>query len=319
MRVFKYVFIALLLFLMPSWVAANEACKDVEEQFRQIVEGNYEPSYMTLASGYDPTEGWNPENTLYEGEIYSHLNWLNPNSSDIDKQLSFDSDPTVKVCDEGRLYRVYFPIRLQVRQFESDSSPVRTPSYNPGIKVYWMNNMEKTERVLNYASFGFYHYSNGQLGPHLNSITNLPNTEDGSFSSDYLEFSYFGFEQPDENQWLKWWKVNLRTYLLGLTWEPDQTDRFEKAKLDLSAKTSVFDIGYDWKSEWQLTTSYKYGKSSNELSDITQLLIEGRLKPSYWEDLGLYLRYDYGNDYYNIHYRKKMNRIQLGISFFPAF
>lgn len=266
-----------------------------------VVKSYFDPSYITIGGGYDKENSIKSDDIYYEGQINAHLNWWNSDDN-----------------TESHRWRVYVPIRIQIRQFTTDSSPVKTPSFNPGLKLYyWRGNWGKSENDFSYTSIGIHHYSNGQSGSHYDSGTGLINTEDGSFSSDYLELSYY---RVCDDPWLNWGKINFRQYITNKTWEEEQTDFYEKSLLELSGK-KIFNpkLTFIKEVQLQLTVGHKFGRKYDSpgkrinSKDKFQYTAELSAKPKAWEDLSLYLRWDKGYDYYNINYQNKINRIQFGL------
>jgi len=115
------------------------------------------------------------------------------------------------------------PIRLQVRQFTTESSPVKTPSYNPGIRMYYTRGSWRDEDSLFYLSAGLHHYSTDRAAP----IT-IP-TERSTPRAAALHGLCRAFALLDRKY--SWTKFNFRKYLIGgiATWEPAQSHYYEKA------------------------------------------------------------------------------------------
>jgi len=77
--------------------------------------------------------------------------------------------------------------RVAVRIMKGTSSPVRTPSYNPGATVY-LRLLNDTTHLF-YAHASLFHHSNGQDGPTLDPNDSTEprkmNTYNGSFATNY--------------------------------------------------------------------------------------------------------------------------------------
>lgn len=302
--IFAYFF----TFYCSTYVAAQGDDDNFKlSELNKEIEKYFEPSYVTFGGGYDSERRITSDDIYYEAQIYTHLNWFgNKNGT-------------------KNFFRVYLPIRLQVRHSRTESSPVKTPSYNPGIRLYYWNKcLTKHVKKFNYFSAGFHHYSNGQNGPHFDPASGLINTENGSFSSDYTELSYY---RVDDESFFEWKKLNVRTYLTGLTWEEPQTDFYEILLLELSGKKNLKILEkINFESDLQITLGYKFGRNfispsvDASIEDNLQYTVEWGMKPKFskidflsWDDLSLYVRWDRGYDYYNINYQNKINRFQFGI------
>lgn len=278
------------------------------------LERHFEPSYLTAGGGINRTNTIDWGDLFYEAQVYVHYTW-------------FDTAYGESPPDGDYHLRVVLPIRLQVRQYRSDSSPVKTPSYNPGIRVYLTRTAWTNAERMFYLSTGFHHYSNGQSGPHYNSDGTI-NIENGSFSSDYAELSCYWDRRR------AWTKLNLRTYLVSkhFTWEPEQSHYYERGMAEITWR-------YDFRGEFrkpsnpqrdpglavQLTGAYKYGRDyikpgvnagfKDNFQWTAEALVPGQMIRYRWQwkDVRFYVRYDRGYDYYNIHYQERMDRVQFGI------
>jgi hypothetical protein len=117
------------------------------DDVRTVIVENFEKTYITAGSGLRLGGDHTAKDIMYEGQVFANLNWLQPGSEDV-----------------GLKQWVDIPIRIQVRQLTSESKPVRTPSYNPGLRWYgWYK--DSGEKALSYYSVGLFHYSNGQDSP----------------------------------------------------------------------------------------------------------------------------------------------------------
>lgn len=274
-----------------------------EDEKLNIIKNNFEPTYFTICGGVDTENKTKCDQQYYEAQFYLHYNL-----KDVDEIG----------CLKNSHLKTFIPIRLQVRQDKTSSSPVKTPSYNPGVRAYYWHNswVNDDAKKFYYTSLGFHHYSNGQSGPHLNNDGTV-NTGNGSFSSDYLELS--GYMKRDD----VWGKLNVRSYLTGLTWEPDQTDRYETFLFEATGKKVFPCLG---NSTAQGTVGYKYGRKydapgelasfSDNLQYTGELIIplkSTKIDLFNWKDIDLYVRWDMGHDYYNINYQNRMNKFQLGV------
>lgn len=296
------------IFLILCVSARAETQKSIGDVFKTYAE----PSYITLGGGYDLTDDTDFEDIIYEAQLSANFNWY---GRGLDK-ASLKEDA----------WGLYVPIRFAVRQFSTDSSPVKTPSYNPGLRLIYAN-QEAFESIQKFRfwSLGLHHYSNGQSGDHLLADGSV-NTETGSFSSDYLELAYHIL---DHERTFKFLKFKYRAYLTNLTWEEEQTDFYEDALLEVTAQFNFKAVLQDTplqefveeteSTELFFSAGYKLGKKfdidGDDASgkDRSQYKIEYITRPGGWKDMAIYLRWDYGNDYYNINYRNRINRIQLGL------
>jgi hypothetical protein len=122
---------SLFVFVVSLFGCSSALAHEPEEEklwsadFRTIKE-HLEPSYLTFGGGYDLENKIKLNDIYYEGELFAYLKFW--------EELDFTN----------HAFRLYLPIRVQLRQFRSSSSPVKTPSFNPGIKLYYSITLVKT-------------------------------------------------------------------------------------------------------------------------------------------------------------------------------
>jgi len=285
---------------------------------RRVITENMEVSYITARSGKrfegDKTGG----NLFYEGQIFKNIDWIAWNWGNTD-------------------YWLDVPIRLGVRQLTDASRPVRTPSYNPGIRLYIAPKGQAgdaasddvSKKGLWYSSVGIHHYSNGQDGQ-----STLPdgsvNTSSGSFNTNYAEAALHVRKNMGPFNWAR---LALRQHFYG-TFEPFEHDQYEKRHLSLEARTRECSFFPNLPTHLKFTGIYGWGYHyvvKNDTfpeqnikagaRDKLNLTAELIARPNFgealswkkWKDLALYLRYDYGYDYYNINFQHRINRLQIGV------
>jgi len=276
---------------------------------RRIIDEHLEPSYVTFGSGLRLGGDQTRRKMLYEGQIAKNI------------QL-FD--------DEGRNripFWVDLPIRIGLRQLTADSYPVATPSFNPGLRVFWApRRIEDRYRQgnLHYYSLGVHHHSNGQDGPSALD-DGAANTRNGSFSTNYIELAAHlaGRLGP-----FQWGRIALRHHFHG-TWEPFQDNQYERQALTVQVRTPE---GFGSRLQLRFAATYGMGyryvvkndvdATRNEEAGVRDRLhatVELLGRPSWgiirgpWKDVALFVRYDIGHDYYNINFQNRMNRLQFGV------
>lgn len=283
----------------------NDKGLTVEAARNTIVE-NFEKTYITARSGLRLGGDQTAKNILYEAQIFANLNWIRPKDD--------PSEPP------GFKQWLDIPIRIQVRQLMSESKPVRTPSYNPGLRWYGWHK-EKGDTSMFYYSAGVFHYSNGQDGP-SNNPDGTVNTQNGSFSTNYFEGS---LNSTLNGTFVQWVSLEWRQHFIG-TWEPFQHEQYERGHVAVKARSDQFNF-LAQPSQLGATVAYGYGRKfviKNDVDptqnvdaktrDNLSATLELNVKPADWKDVSIYLRYDIGYDYYNINFQNRMNRIQLGFS-----
>ena len=259
---------------------------------RILINENMEHSYITPSSGVRMGGDQTADNMLYEAQIFTNLEWFKGN------------------LPGGRIdYWLDVPVRIGVRQFDDNSLPVRTPSFNPGLRTYLWWNTNHTA-PLYYASIGLHHYSNGQDGEALMPDGTV-NTRTGSFSTNYVEIAAHMLRKT-EGFAPQWYRLAIRQHFIG-TWDAAQRGQYEKGDVSLKVRTREF-LKDTYPFQFTFTGAYGYGRDYIVKNDVdpaqnikahfrdkwnftTELTLKPTIFKTRWTDLAFYLRYDYGYDY----------------------
>ena len=290
----------------PSANTPKPTFADLEEQrvsreIRQDMLDHQELSYFTVSSGLRLKSDQGSSNFLYEAQIVKNIA-IHPSN---------DQSHTGKLWIDA-------PVRIAVRQFTGASLPVRTPTFNPGLRLTW------APHSRTYYSVGLHHYSNGQDGDSTLDDGTV-NTRSGSFNTNYLEVA--AHHRDDSNQdALHWAQLSVKQHFAG-TFEAFQRDQYPRQQITLGLHSKDF-ASFGTRVQFRLTETLGLGyhfiaknavdptrnigvRLGNRIN--TRLEIVG-LIPKIGNELGLYFRYDYGFDYYNIHFQKRLNRFQIGVA-----
>ncbi len=208
--------------------------------------------------------------------------------------------------------------QIIIRMYDEESYPVKTPSYIPQLSVYYLLN-KKTP--LEYAVlFGrLAHHSNGQDGEFYNEDGSI-NLETGNFSTNFVEFGLLKTGYSDNLKAIKtikssieihpkyWMFKELNGIYSGLRWNSSFTSfKFpinkaanqDRAKFSLKAETTIMLDNY------------------NDLKFLDLNRINAKLTfyyhPSFLEDIGLFVQFYHGMDYYNIYFNHQISVIRFGI------
>lgn len=252
----------------------------------QIEQGN---SYFTT-----PFDVGNIENLVFEGNLIPNF--------------------IIRENDKAHLMLV-LTTQLKIRMFNERSKPVRTPSYLPHLSMFYsIGNSEKRERYSVFFRYG--HHSNGQQGPTIleNGEFNLVS---GDFSTNYFELggvkafyykplkSVLFFESTFEyhmkeftqNQILGKYSLkrwNNRISILSMPVENDTKGRFE------------VDARFNW----------KFG-NINQWNALYYKRLDFKLtayySPKFLKEVGFFVQYYAGMDYYNIYFDHYLSVLRFGI------
>jgi len=288
-RVFAIAFL-LLNFQVYSQI---DSTKEYDFDLSIISEINSGNSYVTAGGGFG-----NIEPLIFEANLIPNF--------------------ILRVNKKAKLMGVITP-QIILRMYNEESLPVQTPSYMPQFTLYYSIG-EKLE-VTNFTIFGkLAHHSNGQQDDFYLENGEV-NYKSGNFSTNYFEFgiikTFFNvyrntahffttsFELHPEglsNEELKGiysfnrWNAQFAIFKLPHKLE---INKKERAEFSLKAKlTWLFGDLYNWNS-----------LSFNRfIGDVTFYY-----HPSFFEDIGLFVQYYHGYDYYNIYFPKNRDIIRIGI------
>lgn len=203
--------------------------------------------------------------------------------------------------------------KVVLRMFNEDSSPVRSPSFMPRIAVFLWFQKKVQDKPTFYGSVTLSHHSNGQAGPFFNDDGTI-NHDDGSFSTNYFDFALFatGFR----GKFLGWSSVSLQWHP-GFNEDPELKGRYGLLRLNL-ATTLVADLPFHGQLNLRVSAILddfmKVSKSPvlREFERFPFSLAYSMTVPGI--DLGVYLGYYIGHDYYNIFFDHVIHTVQIGIS-----
>lgn len=204
--------------------------------------------------------------------------------------------------------------------FQEESSPVKTPSYMPQITVYY--NFKEKNNSPNFSMYGrIAHHSNGQDGDFLleNGEINLKN---GDFSTNYLELGFITTNINKRFNAYQFFKTSIEIHpdafindeLEGIYSQYRWHNAFSIFKLPQNEnQTHSKKPAISIKGE----ATWMFGKYNN--FDATSLSPE-RLNlslifyyhPKFLEDIGLFVQYYHGSDYYNIYFDHRMDILRFG-------
>ena len=196
--------------------------------------------------------------------------------------------------------------QIIIRMYNEDSYPVRTPSYIPQVSFYYVANKKE---ALNYlVLFGkIAHHSNGQDGNFYNE-DNTINLQSGNFATNFFELGFLKTAYSNKLKAIKTFKSSIeihpKSWILqelkgsysGLRWHntftsfkfPLSADESKRANFSLKAETTL------------MLDNYK------DLDVFDLKRFNGSLTfyyhPKFLEDIGLFVQFYHGMDYYNIYF-----------------
>tara|TARA_R110000822_G_scaffold73538_1_gene176718 strand:+ start:430 stop:1329 length:900 start_codon:yes stop_codon:yes gene_type:complete len=290
----KYCSISILLYLLISQALA-QGVPDSLPQFNlgKIAQVNQGDSFITF-----PTDIGNLEPLMFEANV-------NP---------SF----VVRKRKDSRLMAV-LTAQITIRMYNEESYPVKTPSYIPQISAYYLVGAKNSaDRSTIFVKMG--HHSNGQDGSFYNDDGNI-NLQTGNFATNFFEM---GWLKTDYNSNLKAEKifktsleVHPRSWMLqelhgqysGLRWH----NAFLAYKLPLKmGPRGSIKANFSLKAEtmWSLDKLYDWDTFNIKRLNAS---VTFYYHPKFLEDIGFFVRYYHGMDYYNIYFQHRLDVVRFGI------
>jgi hypothetical protein len=224
----------------------------------------------------------------------------------------------IRESKNSRLIGVLTP-QIIIRMYQQESLPVRTPSYIPQITVYYFFNGKcNTEEISIYGRFA--HHSNGQEGDFFleNGEVNL---NSGNFATNYLETGFIATNFNTHFNAYQFFKTSLEIHPKGwhieeldgiystVRWHntfsifklPLLKDRYSRKNANISIKGEV---------TWMFGDVHDLNAISAERFNLSLTLY---YHPKFLEDIGLFVQYYHGSDYYNIYFDNRLDVLRFGL------
>jgi hypothetical protein len=259
-----------------------------------------EPSYILFGSGIG-----NLEPMLFEGNIVPYF------------MISLNQD---------NKWGIELSPRIIIRMYNKESFPIRTPSFIPKATFFYhlVDNTNKSKDLFMY--FSWLHHSNGQDGSFYNVDSTTINTQSGNFSTNWIEGGVY-ISRPDPD--IPNSSIDIKLYsAYDYLQESNLNGTYGRLRfyLDLQKDVSLTKIFKKHKRSSNnrsltLKQSFRFGWICGNLTD-TKTIDSKRLifqytlafKPTFLNDIAVFARYNYGQDYYNIYYNRTINVFRIGIA-----
>ena len=218
---------------------------------------------------------------------------------------------------DAKLMAVLTP-QVVLRMYNEKSLPVRTPSYIPHITFYY--SIGKELSIDNFSIFGkIAHHSNGQEDDFYLENGDI-NYHFGNFSTNYFEAGVIKTFYDNNLNAAQFFSTSLEVHPEGLSdtelgglysfyrWNNQfaifklplelSDNKKERAKFSLKGQfTWLFGDVNDW----------EFFSLNRIVASITFYY-----HPSFLEDIGLFVQYYHGQDYYNIYFPISRDIIRIG-------
>ncbi len=256
----------------------------------QVNQGN---SYITF-----PTDIGNIEPLWFEGNVIPNF--------------------YLRQSQNSRLMGVLTP-QVIIRMYQEESFPVRTPSYIPQITVIY-SLQEKKNSMSSYVYGRIGHHSNGQEGDFYLENGEI-NLKSGNFATNFFELGFIATNLNTRFNAYQFFKTSFEIHpkelvqdeLIGIYSRYRWHNAFSIFKLSSNdnqdkIKRPAFSI----KGE----TTWMFG-DYNDLATISSerlnLSLTFYYHPKFLEDIGLFVQYYHGSDYYNMYFDHRIDVLRFGI------
>ena len=222
----------------------------------------------------------------------------------------------IRKRNDSKLMAVLTP-QIIIRMYNEESYPVRTPSYIPQITMYYL--ADKTDALNYLVLFGkIAHHSNGQDGSFYNE-DNTINLQTGNFATNFFEFGILKTGYSNRLKAIKtlkssieihpksWMLQDLKGQFSGLRWHntftsfkfPLRDSYSDRANFSLKAELTFMLDNYN----------------DLEVLDLDRIntSLSFYYHPKFLEDIGLFVQFYHGMDYYNIYFERQLSIVRFGI------
>ena len=284
------IFIIILLKL-SAYCQANDST--VKFSLPLIAQENQGNSYITF-----PTDIGNIESLWFEG-------YLIPNFY-------------LRTSKNSRLMGVLTPQTI-LRMYQEESYPVRTPSYMPQMTAYYK--LIDFEKNMSLTLFGrIAHHSNGQNEDFFLEDGSI-NLKSGDFSTNFWELGLIATKVSTRFNAHQFLKTSLEVHPKSFS-QDELTGIYSRIRWHNAF--SIFKLAPDnnpndakkpaisLKGE----TTWMFGRYNNlnALSaERLNLRITFYFHPKFLEDIGLFVQYYHGSDYYNMFFSHRLDILRFGI------
>lgn len=209
--------------------------------------------------------------------------------------------------------------QIIIRMYQEDSFPIYTPSYIPQVTIYY--SLDNYSKLKNSSLFWrFAHHSNGQEGNFFLDNGEI-NLKTGNFSTNFVEFGILKTHFNKRFNAHQFFKTSIEVH--PESWSSDELKRkystvrwhnalsiFKLAANEYQNDKKKANISLKGESTWMFgSINNWHGISFDRLN----LSLTFYYHPQFMEDIGLFVQYYHGMDYYNIYFNQKLDIIRFGL------
>lgn len=257
----------------------------------QVNQGN---SYVTF-----PTDIGNIEPLWFEGNVIPNF--------------------YLRESKNSRLMGVLTP-QIIIRMYNEPSFPVRTPSYMPQITIYYQFKSQSKARTKS-LFLRMAHHSNGQEGNFFLENGDL-NLKSGDFATNYLEPGFIITNINKRLNAYQFFKTSVEIHPPGsssaeldgiyskVRWHTAASIFKLQNNSNLIANKGNASISLKGEASWMFGDVNNWDRIS---ADRLNLRLTFYYHPKFLEDIGLFIQYYNGLDYYNMYFSRRLDVLRFGL------
>lgn len=258
-----------------------------------ISQENQGNSYITF-----PTDIGNIETLWFEGNVIPNF--------------------YIRQSENSRLMGVLTP-QIIIRMYQEESFPVRTPSYMPQITIYYLLLDNADSRSLSlYGRAG--HHSNGQDGDFYTEEGAI-NLKTGNFATNYFELGLIKTNLNSRFNAYQFFKSSFEIHPNGGIQEElkgiysryrwhNAFSIFKLKSVDNHNESQKPTISVKGEFTWMFGD---YNQLETFSTDRLNLNLTFYYHPKSLEDIGLFVEYYHGSDYYNMYFDHRLDILRFGL------
>lgn len=285
------ILVVFVMLLNLSLYAQTDTTKKYDFDLSLVSEVNSGNSYVTIGGGLG-----NLEPLIFEANLIPNF--------------------IIRQDKSSRLMGVLTP-QIILRMYQEYSSPVKTPSYMPYITLYY--SIGKDLSINNITIFGkIGHHSNGQQGDFYLENGEI-NYDSGNFSTNYFEVGVIKTFFDNTLNAAQFFSTSIEIHppsfankeLEGIYSFYRWNNQFSIFKLPSKNSKDKKRAKFSFKGQ----ITWLFG-DVNDWDFFSFKRFIGSLTfyyhPPFFEEIGLFIQYYHGQDYYNIYFPKDRDILRIG-------
>lgn len=233
-----------------------------------------------------------------------------------DLKFEFNSNPSfiLRENDKAHLMMVFTP-QIILRLYNTRSYPIKTPSYMPHVTLYYSIGNSST-RKMHSIFFQYAHHSNGQKDSTIFYDGRI-NLESGDFSTNYFKLGAVRALYYTPLKSILFLESDFEYHMKSFT-NPHILGKYGmyrwNNRLSILNPPSYFhkngDFQFDTRINWMFGNINDWNAFYYKRLGVELTLF---YSPSFLEELGFFVKFYSGMDYYNIYFDHYLYILRFGI------